>query len=237
MKSGDTSLGGGPRNFPNTTWGMVSRLGDCATRDYRAGLEALCRRYWNPVYRYVRIAWAKTNDEAKDLTQAFFLWLLEGEPLRQYAPERGGFRAYLKVLLRRFVGHQERALKRLKRGGAVKHVPIEDAGLLADPNEADPEKLFDRSWVTELVNQAVARVREQSEEVAFAVYEGYELGLPEERPTYAQLGERLGISVKEVKRHLFAMREKVRGEIRSDLREMTADPEELEEEWGVLFRS
>lgn len=234
-KAQDTSLGGAARQFPATTWGLIAKLRE--TAQHRAALEDLCRRYWKPVYAWVRVAWAKSNEDAKDLTQAFFLWLLDGEPLKKYEPERGGFRGYLKLLLRRFVGHQEVALKRLKRGGGIKHISIEDDGLVADARETDPEKLFDRSWITEMVNQAVKRVWEDAEEVAVHVYERFEFAPEGERPTYKQLSEDLGISLKEVKNHLFAIREKVRAEIRADLRNMTADDRELEEEWNVLFRS
>ena len=214
---------------------MIARLRQ--TAQHREALEDLCARYWKPVYSYVRAAWAKSNEDAKDLAQAFFLWLLDGEPLKNYAPERGGFRVYLKVLLRRFVGHQEVALNRLKRGGGVKHIPIQDDGFVADSKETDPEKLFDRSWITELVNQAVDRVRGRSDATSFQVYEKYEFAPEGERPTYKELGEELGIPVNEVKNHLFRLREEVRREIRADIAQMTSDPGELEEEWNVLFRS
>lgn len=228
--SGDTSLGGAGGVFPETTWGLVSRLRD--TTQHRAALEDLCRRYWKPVYRYARAAWSKSNEDAKDITQAFFLWLLEGEPLRAYAPERGGLRPYLKVLLRRFIGHREAAMQRLKRGGGAIHMSIVDDGMVVAP-DADPEKLFDRAWVHELVTQAVERVRAREPEVAFKVYERFELST--ERPSYADLATELGIAVGDVKNHLFRIRENVRREIRADLAQMTADARELEEEWRLLF--
>src|SRR6185436_15636171 len=79
----------------------------------------ICRRYWKPVYAYVRAAWAKNNESAKDLTQAFFLSLLEDERLKEFDASRGNFRGYVKMLLRSFVGHQDRALAALKRGGGA----------------------------------------------------------------------------------------------------------------------
>jgi len=115
--SRDTSLGGDGDRFPETGGDIRSLLGQDPSR-----LELLCRRYWKPVYAYVRIAWSKGNEDAKDLTQAFFLWLMEGETLARYDAEKGGFRAYLKTLLKRFVGHEERALQRLKRGGDARIV-------------------------------------------------------------------------------------------------------------------
>lgn len=224
----DTSLAG-PNRFPETTWGMISRLRDPAR--HRAALEDLCRRYWKPVYCYARIAWAKSNEDAKDLAQAFFAWLLEGEPLRSYAPERGGFRTFLKVLLKRFIGHQEVAKSRLKRGGGARAIPVETVEI-ADPRETDPEKLFDRAWVQELVTQAVERVRARVDATAFGVYELYEGG----GVTYTDVAKKFGIPDKDVKKHLFAVREQVRNEIRAELAQLTSNERERDEEWNALFR-
>ncbi len=232
----ETSLGGGQRMFPATTWGLIARLRE--TGQHRGALEDLCRRYWKPVYCYTRAAWAKSSEDAKDLTQAFFAWLLDGEPLKRYEPERGGFRVYLKVLLRRFVGHEQEARDRLKRGGGVAHVPIEDVAVAGG---STPEELFDRAWLAELVNQAVERVRKRCESegrgVGFRVYEEYDFAPEGAAPTYVELGAKLGLAVNEVKNHLFRVREEVRREIRSDLAQMTSDERELEDEWGALFKN
>lgn len=77
----DTSLGGGNRQFPQTTWGLVARLRE--TTQHRAALEDLCRRYWKPVYSWIRAAWSKPAEDAKDLTQAFFLLFRIREEVRR----------------------------------------------------------------------------------------------------------------------------------------------------------
>src|SRR5258708_32972394 len=115
----DTSLGGPLKGFPETRMTLVTGLHSADSKERAAAFEAICASYWKPIYSYARIAWAKGNEEAKDLTQAFLLWLLEGEALDRFESERGSFRRYLKVLLRSFVGHQAAALGRLKRGGGA----------------------------------------------------------------------------------------------------------------------
>ena len=67
--------------FPETTVGVLGEF----TRGPE-GLGRVCSKYWKPVYAYVRAAWAKSNEDAKDLTQAFFLWLLEERVLEQFDP-------------------------------------------------------------------------------------------------------------------------------------------------------
>jgi RNA polymerase sigma factor (sigma-70 family) len=244
MKTGDTSLGGSQQGFPQTLWDVLVRARDGDAGLRKEGWEELSRRYWKPVYHYVRIAWAKSNDDAKDLTQAFFLWLLEGEALEKYRPERASFRAYLKSLLKHFVLHQEDARRRLKRGGGVKILDLDGSlaplkDLLPDPSSADPEKIFDRIWRNTLVADAVGRVRarlqSRGREVQFQVYEAYELTDPARRPTYAELARRFEIKEKDVDNHLIAVRESVRSEVRAEIAKLTVDRDDLEREWNALF--
>jgi RNA polymerase sigma factor (sigma-70 family) len=222
MNGGDTTLGGQDRYFPETTAGFRSLLRDGSEEGYRRALEVLCGRYWKPVYAYVRAGWSRSNEDAKDLTQAFFLWLQENGALRRFDEERGGLRPYLKILLRRFVKDKDAAVNRLKRGGGVQIVPLGDTAgvdaLLADPRAEEPEAVFERIWRVELVEQAVERLRERcrvdGRGAAFAVFEAYDLSPEAERPTYKGLADRFGLAEGDVKRHLLAMRDALVEELR-----------------------
>lgn len=238
MNAGDTSLGGWGRAFPATTQGLLSRLG----RDPRAALEEVCRRYWKPVYAYLRIARARSNEDAKDLTQAFVLWLLEGDALSSYAAERGSLRGFLKVLLSRFVEHEDRARQALKRGGGRKLLRLDDEesplrDVLADGQARDPGEVFDRAWRDELAKVVVERVRRRLESegrgAQFRIYEAYHLG----NSSYDDLAKSLGISESEVRHGLSAAREAVRQELRVELSKYTLGPGDLQEEMHVLFGS
>jgi RNA polymerase sigma-70 factor (ECF subfamily) len=232
---GDTSLGGLAGGLPETTVGLAERLrGDDSA--YRDGLETLSRRYWKPVYLYARRTWAKTNDEAKDLAQGFFLWLLEAHALRTFDPAKGRFRSFLKLVLGQFIARREEARRALKRGGGVHLVSFEGAlpeltDLLADPQGATPEQIFDRAWRNEIVNLAFARVRERhAGSMALRIYQDYDLAA--ESPTYQELATRYGISEGEVKRHLLTLREEVRSAIRAELHQLDGDHQA---EWNELF--
>lgn len=253
MNDPNTTIGGG-REFPETTWSLIANLvpGAKATvdRDPGAGLDALCRRYWKPIYCYVRQGFRKSNEDAKELTQAFFLWLVDGEVLTRYVPAQASFRFYLKGLLRNFLRNDAQALRRLKRGGGALRVALPDDDvraldeLLPDPKATSPEEAFDRAWVGELIERAVERVRADAaaqadslDAVRFRAYELYELGPPGSQPTYAQVAERLGVSTSDVRNHLFAARERVRAEIRRELRETVSSPDQLDAEWAAVFGS
>jgi len=245
MRPGDTSLGGEHRKFPDTTLGLISRIRKIEPGEQEEAWDELCRRYWKPVYSYVRIAWAKSNEDAKDLTQAFFLWLLEGEALQRYLPDRGAFHRYLKTVLRRFVGGEQKALKRLKRGGGVKVLRLEDDSepleeILPDPKATDPEQAFDRAWALSVVQRAIQSIRDEfrqtGREKYFRVYEEYELAPKDDRPTYAGIAARIEIKETDVANYLYATREAVRQQIRSELSLSISDPRELEDEWNALLR-
>lgn len=238
--AGDTTLGGSRSDFPKTLSELISRARDASGGEGRAALEELCRRYWKPVYHYLRLGWTRSNEDAKDLTQAFFLWIVEDELLKRYEPERAAFRTYLKSLLKHFVQDHDKAVARLKRGGGVRILPLDgEGGLVADPKAVDPEKAFDQAWLSALMAHAVDRVRarflQEGKELPFRVFEQYSLRPPAERPTYAELGRGLGIGEDAVKNHLFAVREEIRKEIRRELSNTTSGPRELEDEWNAFF--
>jgi len=233
-------MGGEARGFPHTRWELVTQLWESGATPRRNALEELCRLYWYPIYRHLRIGEAKSNDDAKDLTQAFLLWLLEGDALRRYAPEKGTLRTYLKVLLRRFVDHREEAMRALKRGGNVVHIPLADLGEDAVPDApAGADGEFDAAWRRRILAHAVARVREQFESsdrgVQMRVFERFDLAPEEQRPSYAQAARELGLKEDDVRNYLHRVREAVRAQVRLELRDTVAGPEQLEEEWNAFL--
>jgi RNA polymerase sigma-70 factor (ECF subfamily) len=239
----DTSLGGAGRDFPATSWGLIVRLTGDATTGRRDALEGLCRRYWKPVYHFSRRAWSKKPEDAKDLAQGFFAWLLEGDALQRYAPARGSFRSYLKVLLRGFAADQNDAERALKRGGGKKVLALDDADaplhdIVPDDSAAPPEEAFDRAWKEEILRRAVDRARAWFQQSGrahqFRAFEEVDLA-PGEKPTYAAAAERLGLKETLVRNYLFEVRERVRAEIRAELAQTVSDFEQLEEEWTALF--
>lgn len=245
MRTGDTSLGGPAKEFAKTVWDLISRARDSSPEVRLPALDEFCRIYWKPIYFHIRLAWGKPNEDAKDLTQAFLLWIVEGDALTVYSRERASFRTYLKTLLQHFVHDQEEALHRLKRGGGVQllHLNRDAAALdevLKDHRGIDPGRVFDRVWRVELLKRAVDRVAERFRSTGqaqkFQVFEQYDGQGSGEKPTYAALAQRLGLKESDVTNYLFAVRSEIRSEIRAALTAMTDGPEELEEEWNAFFK-
>lgn len=240
MPFDDTAMGGRDPAFPVTTWSLLAKIRGPAG-DSRGALEKLCLRYWKPVYRFIRLGRAKSNEDAKDLTQAFFLWLIEGDALAKYEPGRGSFRRYLRILLGGFLLHEHEALQRLKRGGGRRFLPLDELREPPPDPSPDPQKAFDRAWTSEVVALAVARVRERllasGRERLFRAYEEYEMSAAEKRPTYAEVAARIGAKESDVRNYLFEVREMVRAEVRGELADTVADESGLRDEWNELFGS
>ena len=78
---------GGPGPFPDTCWSLIQRCQ--SVEPVRGEFDQLIRRYWPPVYYFVSRNWTRNREEAKDLTQAFFLTFIEKDYLEGVAAEKG----------------------------------------------------------------------------------------------------------------------------------------------------
>jgi len=191
----------------------------------RRDLDEFCREYRERVLRFVRQAWSKTPEDAEDLTQAFFLWVLETDPLARYSPERGGFWSFIKSLLRHFCADRHDALRALKRGGAVRTFPLDrvpaSEGAPAGKPAAEAEDSEDRAWRMEVLRGAVERARRwyrsSGRALQFRVFEEHDLGADGAGVTYLEVAARLGIGEGRVRNYLFGVREKVRSEVRAEI--------------------
>src|SRR5665213_1372570 len=88
--------------FVTTHWSVVLAAKDKASPDCDQALETLCRIYWFPLYAFVRSSGHSPHD-AQDLTQEFFALLLAKDYLRVVTPEKGRFRTFLRMALKRFM--------------------------------------------------------------------------------------------------------------------------------------
>jgi len=89
MRMGDSSVGGG--QFHTTRWTLVMASAQEQSRTGQAALAALCQIYWYPLYTFARRRGHSPHD-AQDLTQGFFLHLLEHRALSQADRLKGKFR-------------------------------------------------------------------------------------------------------------------------------------------------
>ena len=226
--------------FPETAWSMISQLHK-GEEQRRQGLETLCGAYWGPICSFLRWALRVEPDVAQELTQAFFAWVIESPVLTGFDSQKGSFRSFLKGLLHNFVRNHRRGEGRLKRGGGQANVALDaiPQGLIADSKAKTPEEVFDEAWVDQLIDRATNRVRDQlSNEVKLKeleIFEAYEFPPPGVLPTYGSVAKQLDVSANTVRHQLFRVRERVRVELRAELRDTVSSSEQLEDEWRQLF--
>jgi len=241
----DTRIGGPAGAFPSTRQSVLASLGGGAAPGRDRDLERLIALYWKPVYCLVRRLGARTNEDAKDLTQEFFVRVvLEGALAERYTPDKGTFRAYLRTSVRNFVRNGHRDGSRLKRGGGAPPLPLEvrDVDLtevLPDAHALPPDELFDAAWRGVVLGKAVETVRERlaaaGRPEAFEVFRRYDLEGDGAGASYESVGRALGLGADAVKNHLTRAREEFRSAVRSVVCATVADPKDLTSELRELF--
>src|SRR5262249_54206343 len=112
----ETSRPGTNSCFVTTHWSVVLSARDMESPESSDALERLCGTYWYGLYAYVRRQ-GHSPPDAQDLTQEFFARLLQKEYLRQAAREKGRFRTFLIVALKRFLANEWDRSRAQKRGG------------------------------------------------------------------------------------------------------------------------
>jgi RNA polymerase sigma-70 factor (ECF subfamily) len=110
--------------FATTHWSIVlSAQGESPAA--REALERLCRTYWRPLYAFLRRQ-GYSHEEAEDLTQGFFVVLLDRRGFDALRKERGRLRSFLLVSLKHFLADQHRRALRIKRGRGQRPIPLDE---------------------------------------------------------------------------------------------------------------
>jgi hypothetical protein len=82
--------------FRTTRWDLVLNSGDVDSPQHCKALADFCSLYWYPIYSFARYK-GFSEEDAEDLTQSFFLHLLEKTALKRAQPHRGRFRSFLEL--------------------------------------------------------------------------------------------------------------------------------------------
>ena len=151
--------------FSTTRWTLIA---DVRRDDDRArqAMTELCQTYWRPVYAYVR-RHGRTPEEAADLTQSFFLHLLENHGFERADPQRGRFRSYLLTSARNFLSNEHDRSATLRRGGGTSTDPIDLVDVerqLSQENidpQFSPEAAFERQWALRIMERALETLRRE----------------------------------------------------------------------------
>jgi RNA polymerase sigma factor (sigma-70 family) len=233
----DTNIGGPRRNFPKTHHSAIVAVRSEDPQQRRHAFEAILESYWKPVYKYIRIKWHVNNEDGKDLTQGFFANVFEKNHLANYDTSKASFQTFLRTCVDGYVANNQKAQRRLKRGGGVDAFSLDFSGveteLALHPPALDlsPEDYFQQEWTRSLFTLAVETLRlnyEQSDRATrFQIFEKYDLDDSPEKISYNSLAEEFGLTTTTVNNHLAAARRDFRRILIEKLRHLTASDEEF----------
>jgi DNA-directed RNA polymerase specialized sigma24 family protein len=230
-----------PSQFATTHWSLVLAARDRAEPGADDALASLCGLYWYPLYAYVRRR-GHGADEAHDLTQEFFARLLEKDFLAGVDRGKGKFRSFLLAACNHFLANERDRARAKKRGGgrAILSLDAADAEgrYSAEPADAvTPEKLFERRWALALLQQVMARLRDEFEAKGkgrlFDGLRGFLVG--EKGAGYRRAAGELGLSEGAVKVAVHRLRQRYRELLHEEIGRTVGAPEEVEEELRALF--
>ncbi len=240
MTNGQTmhSLSGGSQ-FPTTRWTLVVAAGDPRRKEARSALISLCENYWYPLYAYVRRR-GFPPDQAQDLTQEFFVRLIEGRYLDRVDPEKGRFRAFILTSLKFFVADEQDRQRAHKRGGgAVVRLEFSsgEGRYQREPaHDETPERIFERRWALSVLDRVVERLRDEF--VQHGRPEHFErlkvFLLGQSDAPYAALALEMNTSEGALKVAIHRLRKRYRELFRQEIADTVADPAEVESELRFL---
>src|SRR5580700_4380899 len=124
MRPDDSSVAGFAGRFHTTRWTLVMISAQNQSQAGQAALAELCQIYWYPLYAFARRRGHSPHD-SQDLTQGFFLHLLEHRALSGVDRLKGKFRSFLQACFQNYLSAESRRAHRLKRGGQCKFVSLD----------------------------------------------------------------------------------------------------------------
>ena len=230
--------------FATTHWSVVLSARDPAAPGATEALDRLCRDYWYPLYAYIRRQGFGSED-AEDLTQDFLADLLRRESLQSVAPEKGRFRSFLLVALKRYLVNARERAGSVKRGGRVVLVPFDtevaESRYRTEPG-TDPsaERLFERRWALGMLERVLHRLRTEAEARGKAgEFDGLKAFLVAEAPgaRYAEVGAALGLTEGAARVAVHRLRRRFRELFREEIAPTVSRPEDIDDEIRHLLAS
>ncbi len=218
-------------DFATTMWTELARARD---REPEA-LGRLLGRYRAPVVGWLRARGLQDAD-AQDLAQAVLQRIVERDLLAKAEREKGRFRWLLLGIARNVLREETRRRGAQKRGGGAAPWSL-DLPEVADGVGApeEEEEAFDRAWVANLVEQALAAVRD-ADRARGSCYVELLRAAALEGAGYDALADRFGLRLHDVKNYLFRARKRVGAQIRRMVRGYCSSGDEYAAELEFVGR-
>lgn len=218
------------------------KAGGSDSQEAQNALIELCQAYWYPLYTYIRRQ-GRSSHDAEDLTQEFFAKLIEKNFLVGVQQEKGRFRSFLLVALKRFLANQWNYAHAQKRGGRQTIISIdqnsaESRYILEPAHNITAELIFEQRWATTLLDQVLARLAaEYGATGRGSLFQDLRGSLLKEKSSlpYSELATQMQMTEAAVKMAVQRMRIRYRELLREEIAKTVASPDEIEDEIRHLF--
>jgi WD40 repeat protein/serine/threonine protein kinase/DNA-directed RNA polymerase specialized sigma24 family protein len=231
----------GAESFHTTHWTIVMTAVQSQAQGAQSALARLLQLYWYPLYVFVRLS-GNSPDEARDLTQGFFLYLLEDPALTGIDRLKGKFRSFLLASLQDYLSNErarclesvgKEELVHLDAEGAEERYRLEPVEFLT------AEKIFNARWAMTVLGEAMNRLRQEyaTEEKA-PIFETVKTFLDPIKsiaaPSYEEAAYQLQVSIGGVKRLIYRLRKQYTALLHEEVGRTVGDPAEVDEEIRAL---
>jgi RNA polymerase sigma-70 factor (ECF subfamily) len=182
-------------------------------------------------------------EEAADLTQAYFLRLLEKDYLSEVREEDGRFRSFLLASLKHFLANEWDKSQAQKRGGGNTLISLdteraERRYLMEPADELTPEKLYERQWAKRVLKRVYDRLvlefMKAGKSEHLEQFKPYLMGEEPQLP-YKLAAEELGTSEGAIKTGVHRLRRRFGQVLRDEVADTVTSEDEVEEEIRYLF--
>ena len=173
------------------------------------------------------------------MAHAFFAETLAGSTLPAANPALGKFRCYLLGALKHFLARQQQAAQRLKRGGHLEWLPLEEeAHGTPDPAQRSPEAEFDRQWAITVLSRGLERLQSECEQEGNGpFFERIKPLLTGDLPHGAQspLAESSDMKTEAFRMAVHRLRKRLRACVKAEIAQTLESPSAVQQEMESLF--
>jgi len=228
--------------FVTTRWSVVMAAREKDSPESAQALETLCQGYWYPLYAFIRRLGNSPHD-AQDLTQEFFARLLQKDWLGAVERERGRFRSFLLMAVKRFLANEWDRAQAQKRGAGAALLSLDadlaESRYAAEAGIAAPaDSLYERRWAMALLENVMQRLRHEHEIAGRSnEYEILKPCLTADRGEirYDELAAALGIEPVSTRSAVHRLRKRFREVFRDEVAGTVADPADVDDEMRAVI--
>jgi RNA polymerase sigma-70 factor (ECF subfamily) len=166
--------------------------------------------------------------------------MLAGGIIARAEQQRGRFRSYLLGAVKHFLSHQRESRRRLKRGGGVENISLNETEVRSVPDSGvlSPDAAFDRQWALTVVTHALGALRRECAAEGRADF--FELAKPwltgdTAHGDQAALAVSCGMNANALKVAVHRLKRRFRQLLKAEVAGTLDDPGQVAAEMRVLF--